>query len=384
MRDQAATELRRIAINVGGGYVPGLNAVAAGAVMAARKLDLEVVAIRDGYEGALFRNHYSDGGIAALDVGMIDGLMDIVHVGTSRLNPFSVRTDTDGFIEERDRSDDVLATLKSEGIDAVISVAGRQPMSIVWKLACKGLRSICVPVSVENDMAATNLAFGYISTLDSAIELLVRIRRAALVERRIAVVEVLGHHSGFLALQAGIAALADAILLPEIRYAPAKVAQHLTADRGRPALLVVAEGARPLVDGTAPDNGLESTRRALSPGSSAEDTAGGRRVIERSGAASSAVADCLQRTIRMECSPLVLDQLLRANQLSAVDRQIGLAYGAAAVRGLIEGYSGTMVAFKPPHIEYVRMAEAISAIRTVPPDSDLVVTARSLGISLGD
>ena len=385
MSTTVASEIRRIAVNAGGGYVPGLNAVSAGVVMAAHQHGLDVVAIRDGYEGLLFRDRYPDGGLAPLDLDMIDGMLDIVLIGNSRVNPFKVRTDLDGYIQELDRSDEVLATLDTEGVDAVVSVAGRRPMSIVWKLAVKGLRSMCVPVSVENDVAATKLAFGYNSTLNLAIELLVGIRRTALAERRVAVVEVLGRESGWLALQAGIAALADAILLPEIPYDSAQLAQHLMGgQRRRPALVVVAEGARPVVEAEPFVGGLENTRRALSPGSTAKGTSGGRRVIDRSGAACTEVAECLQRQIRLECFPFVLGPLLRTDRLSAVDRQAGLAYGAAAVRGLTEGHSGTMVAFQPPHVEFVRIPDAMNAVRTVPQDSEFIVTARALGISLGE
>jgi ATP-dependent phosphofructokinase / diphosphate-dependent phosphofructokinase len=385
MSSTMAGPIRRIAVNAGGGYVPGLSAVSAGVVMAAHQLGVQVVAIRDGYEGLLFRDRYADGGLTPLSLDMIDGMADVVLIGSGRVNPFKVRTDVDGYIEELDRSEEVLATLAAEGIDAVVSVAGRQPMSVVWKLATKGLRSMCVPVSVENDVAATKLAFGYNSTLSFAIELLVGIRRAALAERRVAVVEVLGRESGWLALQSGIAALADAVLLPEIRYDPAQLGQHLTdGQRRRPALVVVAEGARPLVEAEPSVDALENTRRALSPGSSPKGTSGGRRVIDRSGAACTAVADCLQRQIRLQCVAFALAPLLRTDTIGAVDRQAGLAYGAAAVRGLTQGHSGTMVAFRPPRVDFVPMADAINAVRTVAPDSEFVVTARTLGISLGD
>lgn len=380
-----ATAIRRIAVNAGGEHVPGLNAVTAGVMMAARGQGWDVVAIRDGYDGLLFPERYPDGGVTKLDIDTVDRLVDTVEISGGRTNPFKVRTVTDGFVDEVDRSDELLSTFRREDIDAVVSVASRRAMSVVWKLERKGLQSICVPVSIENDVAATALSFGYDSTLSFAIELLTRIHRNAVAEGRVAVVEVLGRQSGWLALQAGIAALADAILLPEIPYSLAELAKHLTAhEHRRPALIVVAEGAQSLVDTEPPDESLESTRRALSPGSTAVGTGHGRRVIELSGLAGETVALGLQRLSPFEYLPQSLNQLLRPNTISAVDRQVGIAYGAAAVSGLALGRSGSMVAFAPPHVEFMPVAEAVNAVRTVPSDSHFVATARGLGISLGD
>ncbi|MCK1278350.1 6-phosphofructokinase [Bradyrhizobium sp. 61] len=381
-----STSARRIAINSGGAYVPGWSAVVAGAVVAAHELDWEVFAINNGYEGLLFSDRYPNGGLTRLTPDSVEGLLSGGgDLTTSRVNPFQVRTVDDDYVEEMDRSDDLLASAGRERIDGVISVVGRRAMSVAWKLERKGLKTICVPESVENDVAATAYSFGFNSALEFTIELLDRIRTAARAGHKIAVVEILGEHAGWLALQAGIAALADAILIPEIPYDLDRVSQRLL-DRGRhPALVVVAEGARPAEDGrsdTAKDEAIEARRRALSPGSTAQVS--GQRVIRRSGAAAESVAPELQRRTNIETFSFVPDQLLRGGKLTAVDRQIGLAYGAAAVRGLNEGRSGEMVAFKPPHLAYVPLGQAVNGIRTVPPASEFMVAARALGICLGD
>ena len=180
--------IHRIGVNASG-LVPGLNAVASGVVLAAYQMGWEVVLLEDGYDGVLFPDRYANGGVRPLTIDMIVRL-DAALTGSGRVNPFSVRTVNDGVVDEIDRSDEVLDALQRAKVDAVISVAGRQAMSIVHKLASKGLRTVCVPVSAENDVAATQLAFGYNSALSAAVELLIRIRQSALAERQIAVVEI--------------------------------------------------------------------------------------------------------------------------------------------------------------------------------------------------
>lgn len=388
---------RRIAINAGGPYVSGLNAVVAGAVRAADELGWEMVGIRDGFEGILFRERYADGGIVSLKPSDADDLSrtENAFLGTSRINPFRVRTmqryeeDMEG-IEEVDRSNDLIALMKGEHIDGLISVVGRRAMSVSWKLDKKnGPKTICVPESVENDAAITALSFGFNTALNLAIELLDQLRVGARAARRIAVVEVLGEHAGWLALQSGIAACADVVLIPEIAYDLAKVSEQITKfhRRGRsPQLVVVAEGAHSTDRGRSPEkgsNGTEPLRRALSPGASTEGTSDGRRVIERSGAIAESVALEIQRRCDLETFPFVLSQILRGGRITPTDRQLGIAYGAAAVKGLHEGHSGELVVFRP-EATYVPMVEALNSVRTVPPNSQFMLAARALGISLGD
>jgi 6-phosphofructokinase len=388
---------KRIAINAGGPYVSGLNAVVAGAVLAAHELAWEIVGIRDGFDGILFPDRYPGGGLLKLTPDRIAGLTEIsdAHLGTSHTNPFRVRTvqkyeDNMEGIEEIDRSDELLAAMKKEQIDGLISVVGRRAMSISWKLAKKnGLRTLCVPESVENDMATTLLSFGFNTTLSFAIELLDQLRTAARASRRIAVAEVLGEHAGWLALQAGIAASADAVLIPEIPYDLAKVAERLKQNQraGRsPTLIVVAEGARSIGvenQDSESEGTIEGLRRALSPGSSSEATSGGTRVIDRSGVVAEAVAREIQRRCDYETFPFILNQVLRGGRTTPTDRQLGMTYGAAAVSGLHNGRSGELVAFQP-EMKYVPLIEALNKIRTVLPDSQFIVAARALGIALGD
>jgi ATP-dependent phosphofructokinase / diphosphate-dependent phosphofructokinase len=383
------TKIKRIAINFGGGYVPGLNAVITGAVLAASQLGWEVVGIRDGFEGLLFPNRYPDGGLVKLSPPIMENLTGSTGciLGTAgQSDPFHVRTITaENQVEEVDRSDELLGIIKKEKIDAFISVVGPRALSILWKLSRKGLKTICAPKSVENDMAATMLSFGFNSTLSFMAEMLERCRQAAQSARRIGVVEVLGENAGWLALQAGMTVCADAVLIPEIRYDIRKVAANLRmkAKAGRTfGLVVVAEGAKPLAALNGPPKTSDpQLKAALSPGASGNE---GFHVMERSGQVAAEVALEIQKLTDQETYPLVLGQLSKGGTPTVVDRQLGLEYGACAVRGLSNNLSGVMVVFQPPDLKFVPISEAINKIRTVPTDSEFLQIARGIGISLGD
>ncbi len=382
--------VKRIAINVGGGYVPGLNAVITGTVLAAHELGWEVVGIRDGFDGLLSPECYADGGVLTLTPQIVENLSAgggaILGNGT-RTDPFRVRqVNAEAMVEEVDRSGDLLAKLASEKIDAVIAVVGTRALNILFRLHRQGLCTVCVPTSVENDVAATQLSFGFNSALSFSVDVIERVRQAAQSSRKIGVVEVLGEHAGWLALQGGIATCADAVLIPEIPYDLEKVAvklrEKISAGRSS-GLVVVAEGAlprngdQPHAETLAP----ESLRASLSPGATGP---GGSHVIEGAGSAAQAVARNLQRLIDQTIYALVIGQLVKGGPPTAVDRQLGLGYGAAAVRALQANQSGVMVAFQPPDLKFVPLTEALNKIRTIPTNSLFVQLARSLGIALGD
>ncbi len=379
------TTLKRIAVNVGSGYVPGLNAVITGVVLAASELGWEVVGIRDGFDGLLFPENYVDGGLIPLTPQRIENI-DLAGtiLGTAvRNDPFHVRTiNSDNLIEEVDQSDQLLETLRDKQIDAVISVVGNRGLSILYKLHRKGLKSVCIPRSVENDMATTLLSFGFNSALSFTIEMLDRARQGAHSAGKIGVVEVLGEHSGWLALQSAIALCADVVLIPEIPYNLDKVATKLQQkfNSGRKyGLVVVAEGAVSL-DKQQSENVSHPFKASLSPLATDHQ---GAYVIEKSGYVAETVALQLQRLTDHETYPLALSSWVKGGTPTAVDRQLGLSYGAGAVRAINSDKNGVMVAFHPPDLKFIPLAEAINKVRTVPADSELIQIARSLGICLG-
>jgi 6-phosphofructokinase 1 len=383
------TKTRRLAINVGGGFVPGMNAVVTGASLAGGTFGWDMVGIRDGFDGLLYPERYPDGGLVTLDPQWVENLDPAAGgiLGQSpRVDPFHVRqVNEDNMVQEVDMSDHLLERLKKEKIDALISVVGGRGLSILYKLHRKGLNTVCIPRSIENDIAATMVSFGFNSALSFTIEMLDRVRQAAQSARRIGVVEVLGEQSGWLALQAGIAVCADAVLIPEIPCDLHTVATKLKEKMSVSSpygLVVVAEGARlaekPQDQADKPSaNPLKDSLSPLASGDS------GEHVIQRSGQAAKTVAKRLQLLLPEETYPMVLGPWVRGGPPTAVDRQLGLAYGAGAVEAVNAGENGAMVAFVPPNINFVPLTEAINKVRTVPADSQFIQIARLLNISLG-
>jgi 6-phosphofructokinase 1 len=378
---------KRIAIVVGAGFVPAINAVVQGAGLAATKLGWEITGIRDGFEGLLNPEHYPDGGLVNLNPQVIENLDPIagsVLGQSAREDPFNVRTINEyDMVEEVDKSDELLDKLKAENIDAVIAIVGGMGLSILYKLHCKGLKTVCIPRSVENDISSTAVSFGFNSTLSLNIEMLDRARQAAKGARKIAVVEVMGKHAGWLALQSGIAAGADAILIPEIPMDLKKLADKLKEriSLSRPyGLVVVAQGAK-VIRETKKKEHISKLKATLSP--LATDETSSQYVIQSSGKVADMVATELQLLIAEETYPLVLDDWARGGYPTAVDRQLGMAYGAGAVQALKEDKNGVMVSFVPPEIRFIPLAESINKIRTVQAESEFLKIADSLGIYVG-
>jgi 6-phosphofructokinase 1 len=378
---------KRIAIAVGAGFMPAINAVVKGAGLAANSLGWEIVGIRDGFGGLLHPNHYPDGGLIDLSPRLIDNLDTIsrsVLGQSAREDPFNVRTINEhGMVEEVDMSDELLNKLKAENIDAVISVVGGKGLSIFYQLSKKGLKTVCVPQSVENDISSTAVSFGFNSTLSHNIEMLDGAHEAARAARKIAVVEVMGEHSGWLALQSGIAVGADAILIPEIPMDLKKLAERLKTkiSLSRPyGLVVVAQGAK-VIRETKKKEPISSLKATLSP--LASDETSSEYVIKTSGKVAEMVATELQLLIAEETYPLVVGPWARGGQPTAVDRQLGMAYGSGAVQALRKDKSGVMVSFIPPEIKFIPLSETINKIRTVPAESEFLKTANSIGIYVG-
>ncbi len=363
--------IKQIGVVVSGPYVPGLQAVLTGLIRAADLQGMEVWALRDGFDGLLFPERYPEGGLVQLSLRLLEGLANIpVHITGlgRRTDPFRIQSlTTDGMIEEIDRSAELLELIRAKRLDAVIAVGGPEQLTIFWKLSREGLPLVCIPVAIENDIPATSLSFGYNSALTYVVETLHRARLAAQFLGRIAVVEVPGTQAGWLALQAGIAASANATLIPEIPYDLLKVAAGL-ADQERSgwtiALVVVAEGAAPAAGAPAPP-----------PGS---------HIIEPSGLAAETVALELQRLTSHETFSIVPGALVRGGPNTAVDWQLGMGFGAGAVRALHTGQPGVMVGFRPPDLVFVPLAEVVNRVRTVTTNTEFLLVARALGICLGD
>jgi len=364
--------ITKIAINTGGGDAPGLNAVIHGAVYAARGLGWEIVGIREGYDGILEPARYADGGVVVLNRSIV---REISHLGgtilgtTNRGNPFRRLVEQpDGSKIEVDCSDQVIQRLRDHQIDALIAVGGDGTLTIANDLHKKGLWVVGVPKTIDNDLESTTVTFGFNSAVSFATECIDRLHTTALAHRRIMVVEVMGRYAGWIALHSGVAGRADVILIPEIPYAIENVAEHLKRKQreGKPySIVVVAEGAQPI--------GGDVTVKSREPGRA-----------ERLGGIGEAVAAELQKLTGKESRNIVLGHLLRGGSPTAMDRNLGVTFGAGAVYALSRGMNGVMVALKPPRLDFVPLQEAVAKLRLVPLDGEGVLVARTLDISLGD
>lgn len=379
--------LRRVGIMVGAGYVPGINAVITGAAMAAGKMGWELVGIRDGFEGLFRPENYTDGGLVSLSPQMIENMDPAggsILGQSAMIDPFHVRSvDENEMVEEVDLSDELLKKLKAEKIDGLIAVVGGRGLSICYKLHRKGLNVVCVPRSIENDIASTAVSFGFNSTLSTTIDMLDRARQAAQAARKIAVIEVQGSQTGWIALQAAIAACADAVLIPEIPVNLKAVASRLKDKMSarRPyGLVVVAQGAK-LLNQKKQDAKPSSLKASLSPLATGEVSS--EHVINSSGQAAETVANELQLLIAEETYALVVGPWARGGKPTAVDRQLGMAYGAGALQALKAGKNGVMVSFVPPDVKFIPLVDAINKVRTVPADCEFLKIAESLGIYFG-
>ena len=280
-------------------------------------------------------------------------------------------------------SDQLLKRLKEEKIDGLISVVGGRGLTILYKLHRKGLNAVCIPRSIENDIASTMVSFGFNSALTFTIEMLDRARQAAQAARKIAVVEVQGEQAGWIALQAGIAACADVVLIPEIpvdlKNVAARLKDKMSARRPY-GLVVVAQGAK-FINQAKKEEATSSLKASLSPLATGESSS--EHVIQSSGQAAETVATELQLLISRRNLSARNRSLGQGWNPTAVDRQLGMAYGAGALQALKAGKNGVMVAFVPPEIKFVPLAEAINKVRTVPADSEFLKIAHSLGIYCG-
>jgi ATP-dependent phosphofructokinase / diphosphate-dependent phosphofructokinase len=303
-----------------------------------------------------------------------ENVRGIAHLGgtilgtTNRGHPFRhVTRKEDGTVTEVDRSPELLEALGRFGIQAVIAVGGDGSLAIARMLHEKGLRVIGVPKTIDNDLESTDLTFGFQTAVSFATDCIERLHATAESHRRILCVEVMGRYAGWIAMHCGIASMADAILVPEVPYDIQRVARDLQrklTEGQRHAIVVVAEGAVP--------QGGEATVKAREAGKA-----------ERLGGVGENVAHQLQELTGIETRSVVLGHLLRGGSPIAIDRLLGLSFGAAAVKAAADGMDAVMVALQGARIVYVPLEQAIARMKRVPVDGMAVNVARALGISLG-
>ncbi|ADY55071.1 6-phosphofructokinase [Syntrophobotulus glycolicus DSM 8271] len=357
----------KIAVLTGGGDCPGLNAVIRAVVRSAHHKGLAVVGVRDGFKGAV------EGDFFPLGLKDVSGLLPrggTILGTTNRDNPFSYFIEENGKKVQKDCSGQILKNFSDRGIDSLIAIGGDGSLAIASQLTEQGLRVIGVPKTIDNDLRATDLTFGFQTAVETARDALDKLHTTAESHHRVMILEVMGRYAGWIALYAGIAGGADIILLPEIPYDLARVVQAIqdrVANHKKFSIIVAAEGARSQTGEMVIERRQEDRPDPI-----------------RLGGIGAKVAGDLESLIDLETRVTVLGHLQRGGSPNAFDRILATRYGAAAVQAVLEKKFNTMVALKGQEITTVPLKEAIRELKRVDADNQVLLAARQIGIKFGD
>jgi len=359
---------KTIAILTGGGDCPGLNAVIRGVVRTAvGRNGWRVLGIEDGFEGLVGEMHWRE-----LTLDSVRGILPRggTIIGTSnRGNPFSYPVNINGVAELQDVSDSVIESFRQTGAEVLITVGGDGTLKIAQGLFEKGLPVVGVPKTIDNDLRATDVTFGYRTAVAIVTEALDRLHSTAESHHRVMVVEVMGRDAGWIALESGLAGSADAILIPEIPYQVEKLCQAIDRRRqhgSRFSIIVVAEGA-------VAQDGQKIVQQ------SASENLG----VERLGGIGHEVARQIELSMDMETRVVTLGHLQRGGSPDAYDRILASRFGVKAVELIEQQQYGKMVALRGQQVVSVDLVSAVSQLNLVDPQGELVKTAESLGIMVG-
>jgi phosphofructokinase-like protein len=350
---------KQIGILTGGGDAPGLNAVIRAVVRTAvGEFGMKCVGIEDSFEGILGEPH-----TMKLTPQVVSGILPRggTILGTRNKGSFVKMVDGKPYFPEMPIGE-ALANLDILGIEALIVLGGEGTLAIAEQFHNRGFPVIGVPKTIDNDLAATELTFGFMTAIDIATEALDRLHTTAASHDRVMILEVMGRNTGWIALHAGLAGSADVILIPEIPFSFDSVVQKVLEREKKGSKftnIVVAEGATEVGK-----SAMYSDAGELRLGGVGDFVR--RRVEEMTGKESRCV---------------VLGHLQRGGSPNAFDRMLGTNFGACAVRALFEGQTGKMVALQAGEIVTVPLRDACANIKTVRPDGQLVRTARDIGIS---
>jgi 6-phosphofructokinase 1 len=360
--------MKRLGILTGGGDAPGLNAVIRAVVKTAHlRSDVEVIGIRSGFEGLL-----DEQGIEPLTPEHVRGILPrggTILGAANRGNPFARKVVKGGVEVAEDVSALIVERIAALELETLIVVGGNGTLRISRELFEKGCPVIGVPKTIDNDIGGTDVSFGFDTAVTIATEAIDRLHTTAESHHRVMVLELMGRHTGFIALEAGLAGGADVILIPEIPFRLDPIVEKILtrAELGRHfSIVAVAEGAYPV---------------------------GGKKVYwkegdsiqsPRLGGIGREVAEQVAYACEMDTRVTVLGHLQRGGSPTAFDRRLATRFGAASVRLALKQEHGRMVGLRATEIVDISLEEALSAPKRVDVQGDAVQSARDLGICLGD
>ena len=378
--------LRKVAILANGGDVSGFNAVIRAILKTAENNNIECYGFIDGYRGLLkndlIRLSTSGDGNA---VGILPKGGSIIGSSTNA-NVFQYPVEEDGKKVYKDLSDICVENIKKDEIDCLFTLGGDATQKSARDLSLKGIKVIGVPKTIDNDVACTEITFGYNTAVSVAADALDRLHTTGETHHRIMVLEVMGRYAGWIALESAIAGGADVALIPEIPYDINSAARKVInrKNRGKGFSVVVAEGAKPI-------GGDISVANVRNNGLGVDNT--------KLGGAGERVARELEKLTGLEARCTVLGYMQRGGTPTAFDRVLSTKYGSKAMELALNGEFNKLTIIKDGRLDSVDLEEVVgnnkvvgavsgntpeSNIRRVKLDDDLVKTARHIGINLGD
>ena len=380
--------LKKVAILANGGDVSGFNAVIRAIVKTAEENGVDCYGFIDGYRGLLYNNYER---LTTDKEGIASGILpkggSIIGSSTNA-NVFNYKVENEkGEFEYKDLSEKCIQNVKEDGFDCIFTLGGDGTQKSARDFYTRGLNVIGVPKTIDNDVACTEITFGYNTAVSVATEALDRLHTTGETHHRIMVLEVMGRYAGWIALESAIAGGADIALIPEIPYsiesAVAKVEERKEEGKNF-TIVVVAEGA-------IPKGGDITVENVRNNGKGVDNN--------KLGGAGQKVAKQLEELTGLEARCTVLGYMQRGGTPTAYDRVLSTKYGAKAMELALEGKFGTIAVIKNGKLDYATLEDVVgnnkeigavsgntkeSNLRKVKMDDDLVKTARDIGICLGD
>ena len=380
--------IKKVAILANGGDVSGFNAVIRAIVKTAENNGVECYGFIDGYNG-LLKNDYEK--LSTANDEPASGILakggSIIGSSTNA-NVFNYKVvNENGEIEYKDLSDVCIENIKKDGFDCLFTLGGDGTLKSARDFSTKGVNVIGVPKTIDNDVACTEITFGYNTAVSVAAEALDRLHTTGETHHRIMVLEVMGRYAGWIALESAIAGGADIALIPEIPFDINKAVEKINsriAKGKRFSVVVVAEGA-------VPKGGQLTIQNTRNNGSGVDNT--------KLGGIGQIVAKQLEELTGLEARNTTLGYMQRGGTPTAFDRVLSTKYGAKAMELALQGKFGVLAVIKNGKLDSVSLEDVVgnnkeigavsgntpeSSIRKVKMDDDLIKTARNIGICLGD
>jgi len=377
--------IKKVAILANGGDVSGFNAVIRGIVKTAESNGIECYGFIEGYRG-LLNNEYIKLDSATTASGILHRGGSIIGSSTNA-NVFNYKVEENGQVVYKDLSDVCVENVKKDGFDCVFTLGGDGTQKSARDFALKGLNVIGIPKTIDNDVACTEITFGYNTAVSVATEALDRLHSTGETHHRIMVLEVMGRYAGWIALESAIAGGADICLIPEVPYdiniAAGKVEERKKQGK-RFSIVVVAEGA-------APVGGTITVENVRNNGAGVDNT--------KLGGVGERVAKQLEALTGLEARNTTLGYMQRGGTPTAFDRVLSTKYGSKAMELALEEKFGVLTVIKNGKLDYVSLEDVVgnnkeigavsgntaeSNIRKVSREHDLFKTAKNIGICFGE